>query len=159
MVNISVLRVAVIKLQHTIERTTADKPLTLNYDGKEISDRGLRGSLKDNLSVYLDLLVHSKNSILFNVPEFTLRADPRETIGYSISAHRISRGYPLDDQEIDIARLNQWFNSGPWGKNETVSRKIGRFWITFGAPQVEPLFGNTVMFTITMPSVSVPEGV
>ena len=101
--------------------------------------------------------MRSKNSILFDGPESTLRPDSSEGIEYSVSAHRITRDFPLDEQEVNIARLNQWFNSGPWGKNRKVSCKIGRFRIAFGAPQVEPLFGNTVAFTITMPSVSVSD--
>ena len=133
----------------------------MRYDNKEINDTGLRKSLKDNLPIYLENLVRSKNSILFDIPESTFQPDPsdKEKATCSIPEHRLTRGYPLDSQDIDIARLNQWFSAGPWEGYNTVSRKIDRFWIAFGAPQVEPLFENVVIFTIIMSSVSVSDEV
>ena len=112
-----------------------------------------------HLRDYLEILTRSKNSILFDIPEFGFQPESSDRFGYSMSRHRPTQDYPLEDQALDIARLNLWFNTKPWDQGNTVSRKVGRFGITFSTPLVEPLFGNIVIFTVIMSSITVFDGV
>lgn len=120
----------------------------------------LRNSLKFHLREYLKHLANGRNSILFDIPEFGFQLDlwDKDRPGYSMSKHRLTRDYPLEDQITDIARLNQWFNTTPWDQGDTVSRKAGRFEITLEPPLVEPIFGNIVVFTLIIPTIIIFDG-
>lgn len=133
----------------------AAKPLILKREDRELLGLDTGDALEFYLAKYLVFLESTNNHILYDLPHFGAAKSYEPKTDCATSRHRVTREYPVEryppPADVSIPHVNQWFAQG-W---KTAKRCLGQtLEIEFGAPHIEPLCSEEVLFIINMPCIT-----
>ena len=112
--------------------------------------------LKYYLNRYFESLVHTKNNIFFDLPQYSdpsFGSFPEYVLARHRPTHRFATMHNFPCDSLNTTRINMWLIQG-WQPPPSQTVEDSKFRIEFGKPQIEPLYKDFAVLTINLSSIT-----